>query len=77
MRRTTPQPRLRNIRGDAALSTERRIDVETQRVWADDGRMSDPVALEWRDNVILTRDLVVPGDRAEFFRRVRQREFVP
>jgi hypothetical protein len=39
--------------------------------------MSDPVALEWRDNVILTRDLVVPGDRAEFFRRVRQREFVP
>jgi hypothetical protein len=44
---------------------------------ADDGRMLDPVALEWRDNVILTRDLVAPGDRAEFFRRVRQREFVP
>jgi hypothetical protein len=39
--------------------------------------MLDPVALEWRDNVVLTRDLVVPGDRAEFFRRVRQREFVP
>jgi hypothetical protein len=39
--------------------------------------MLDPVALEWRDDVVLTSDLEVPGDRAEFFRRARQREFVP
>jgi hypothetical protein len=79
VRRARPdvQPRVRNIRGDDALSTDRRTIAETLCLRADDGRMLDPVALEWRDDVILTCDLVVPADRAEFFRRVRHREFLP
>ena len=33
--------------------------------------------LAWIDDLILTRDIVTPGERTEFFQRVRRGEFVP
>jgi hypothetical protein len=34
-------------------------------------------SLDWRDHLILTRELVTAGERAEFFGRVQRGDFVP
>jgi hypothetical protein len=38
--------------------------------------MLDVTTLDWIDQLTLTRDLRTPGERAEFFARVRRHEFV-
>jgi hypothetical protein len=39
--------------------------------------MLDPRTIPWRDELILTREITVAGDRTDFYQRVRHGEFVP
>ena len=38
--------------------------------------MPSSATQEWRDDIILTRDLATPGERSVFFAGARKREFV-
>jgi hypothetical protein len=38
--------------------------------------MLNPRTLEWRDDLVLTREITVAGDRTDFYQRVRGGEFV-
>ena len=40
------------------------------------GGMFDTAVADWRDHLTLVRELTIPADRSDFFRRVRRGEFV-
>ena len=50
--------------------------LPTQRQLLEDDGMLSSAIQEWRDDVILTRDLATPGERSAFFAGARKREFV-
>ena len=39
--------------------------------------MLDTPTLEWRDRLVLSREIATPGERSQFFSEVRRGEFIP